>query len=195
MFLTNALNVLEAPPRHPFPHNVKGAERAGAEVTLSTEEERINNLVAESGCSRARSTSYRPPEPAGADTDREQSSLDTIKGLGSATTDEVLMPVGGGILLRASPPKTDKVLLNIGANVVVEKTRDEANKFMEARAKDIEENIIAIASQRNQIAQRLDSDRRTLQSFIDRQDQVCLCLKAQRGVLLSPQGRLRKEAL
>ena len=53
------------------------------------------------------------------------------------------MPVGGGILLRATPPKTDKVLLNIGANVVVEKTKEDATKFMEARASDLEEDIIS----------------------------------------------------
>jgi prefoldin alpha subunit len=100
-----------------------------------------------------------------------RSSLDTIKGLSASTSEEVLVPVGGGILLRASPPKTDKVLLNIGANVVVERTKDVATKFMDARAGDLEENITAIASQRNQIAQRLESDQRALQSLLSRQGQ------------------------
>jgi len=100
-----------------------------------------------------------------------RTSLDTIKELGSAKTDEVLVPVGAGVLLRASPPKADKVLVSIGANVVVEKTREEAEKILEGRAKNLEENIITILSQRNQIAQRLEVDRRTLQAFIDRQEQ------------------------
>ncbi|MGH9918546.1 MAG: prefoldin subunit alpha [Nitrososphaerales archaeon] len=100
-----------------------------------------------------------------------RASLDTIKEIGSAATDEVLVPVGAGVLLRGSPLKADKVLVGIGANVVVEKSREEAEKILEGRAKNIEENIIAILSQRNQIAQRLDADRRTLQAFIDRQEQ------------------------
>jgi len=100
-----------------------------------------------------------------------RASLDTIKEIGSAVTDEVLVPVGAGVMLRGSPPKADKVLVGIGANVVVEKSRDEAVKILEGRAKNIEENIIAILSQRNQIAQRLEADRRTLQAFIDRQEQ------------------------
>src|SRR5271156_4144849 len=100
-----------------------------------------------------------------------RTSLDTIKELGSAKTEEVLVPVGAGVLLRASPPKADKVLVSIGANVVVEKTREEAEKILEGRAKNLEENIITILSQRNQIAQRLEVDRRTLQAFIDRQEQ------------------------
>ena len=99
-----------------------------------------------------------------------RSSLDTIKGIASASTDEVLVPVGAGVLLRGSPPKADKVLVSIGANVVVEKTKEDAEKMLEGRAKVIEENIITLLSQRNQIAQRLESDRRTLQAFIDRQE-------------------------
>ena len=99
-----------------------------------------------------------------------RASLDTVKQIGAAT-DEVLIPVGAGVLLRASPPKADKVLVGIGANVVVEKTKEEAEKILEGRSKELEENIITILSQRNQIAQRLEVDRRTLQAFIDRQEQ------------------------
>ena len=73
-----------------------------------------------------------------------RASLETIKDIGSATTDEVLIPVGAGVLLRASPPKADKVLVGIGANVVVEKTKEEAEKMLEGRAKELEESIIAI---------------------------------------------------
>ena len=73
--------------------------------------------------------------------------------------------------LRATPPKTDRVLLNIGANVVVEKTKEDATKFIEARTTELEEDIGAVASQRGQIAQRLDSDRRALQSLLSKQGQ------------------------
>jgi prefoldin alpha subunit len=140
------------------------------EFALSNEEERVNNLVAE----------VRVLERTFNDLSSRQnllerilietrSSLDTIKGLSSSTTEEVLIPVGGGILLRANPPKTEKVLLNIGANVVVEKKREDASKFLETRADELEQDVVAIASQRNQIAQRLESDRRALQSLLSRQ--------------------------
>ena len=42
--------------------------------------------------------------------------------------------------------------------------------MLEGRAKEIEENIITLLSQRNQIAQRLEADRRALQAFIERQE-------------------------
>jgi len=139
---------------------------------LSKEEEKINNLVTEV---RVLESTYNELSSRQNLLERilieSRTSLDTMKGLSSSTSDEALIPVGGGILLRASPPRTDKVLLNIGANVVVERTRDDATKFMEARAGELEEDIVAVASQRNQIAQRLDSDRRALQSMLSRQGQ------------------------
>ena len=139
---------------------------------MSSEEERMNRLLMES---RMLESTFNELSNRQGMLERmlieSRASIDTIKEIGSAVTDEVLVPVGAGVLLRGSPPKADKVLLGIGANVVVEKTREEAEKILEVRAKNIEENIIAILSQRNQIAQRLEADRRTLQAFIDRQEQ------------------------
>jgi prefoldin alpha subunit len=138
---------------------------------LSSEEDRMNRLLLES---RMLESTFNELSNRQGMLERmlieSRASLDTVKQAGSAT-DEVLIPVGAGILLRASPPKADKVLVGIGANVVVEKTKEEAEKILEARAKELEENIIAILTQRNQIAQRLEADRRTLQAFIDRQEQ------------------------
>ena len=138
---------------------------------MSSEEDRMNRLLLES---RMLESTFNELTNRQGMLERmlieSRASLDTVKQAGSVT-DEVLIPVGAGVLLRASPPKADKVLVGIGANVVVEKTKEEAEKILEARAKELEENIIAILSQRNQIAQRLEADRRTLQAFIDRQEQ------------------------
>ena len=140
---------------------------------MSSEEERMNRLLVES---RMLESTFNELTNRQGMLERmlieSRASLDTIKEIGSTATDEILIPVGAGALLRASPPKGDKVLMSIGANVVVEKSKEEAEKMLEGRAKDLEENIIAILSQRNQIAQRLEADRRTLQAFIDRQEQM-----------------------
>ena len=138
---------------------------------MSTEEDRMNRLLLQS---RMLESTFNELTNRQGMLERmlieSRASLDTVRQAGSAT-DEVLIPVGAGVLLRASPPKADKVLVGIGANVVVEKTKEEAEKILEARGKELEENIIAILTQRNQIAQRLEADRRTLQAFIDRQEQ------------------------
>jgi prefoldin alpha subunit len=140
---------------------------------LSSEEERMNRLLLES---RMLESTFNELTNRQGMLERmlieSRASLDTIKQIGSASTEEVLIPVGAGALLRATPPKADKVLMSIGANVVVEKSKEEAEKLLEGRSKELEENIISILNQRNQIAQRLEADRRTLQAFIDRQEQM-----------------------
>ncbi len=139
---------------------------------MSSEEERMNRLLVES---RMLESTFNELTNRQGMLERmlieSRASLETIKQIGSAATEEVLIPVGAGVLMRGSPPKADKVLVSIGASVVVEKSKEDAEKMLEGRAKDLEENIIAILTQRNQIAQRLEADRRTLQAFIDRQEQ------------------------
>ncbi len=140
---------------------------------MSSEEDRMNKLLLES---RLLESTFNELTNRQGMLERmlieSRASLETIKQIGSAATDEVLIPVGAGVLMRASPPKSDKVLVGVGASVVIEKSKEDAEKMLEGRSKDLEENIIAILSQRNQIAQRLEVDRRALQAFIDRQEQA-----------------------
>lgn len=139
---------------------------------MSSEEERMNRLLVES---RMLESTYNELTNRQGMLERmlieSRASLETIKGVGSTATEEVLVPIGAGVLLRSSPPKADKVLVSVGASVVIEKSKEDAEKMLEARSKDIEENIMTILSQRNQVAQRLEADRRTLQAYIDMQEQ------------------------
>jgi prefoldin alpha subunit len=98
-----------------------------------------------------------------------RAALDALAGLGDNPPKEILMQIGGGAMLRSSPPGTEKVLLGIGANVVIEKSKAEAVAIIEGRARDVEKTIMSIAGQRNEIAQRLESDRQVLNSLVSRQ--------------------------
>ncbi|MDG6956023.1 MAG: prefoldin subunit alpha [Nitrososphaerota archaeon] len=100
-----------------------------------------------------------------------RAALDAIGGLSGQSSGEVLTQVGGGIMLRSSPPETDRVLVSIGANVVVEKARDEAVAILEERGREIEKTLVSLVSQRNEIAQRLNSDRDVLNNFMARNQQ------------------------
>ena len=141
-------------------------------MSSSSEEDRMNRLIIES---RLLESTFNELTNRQGMLERmlieSRASLETIKQLSAASTEEVLVPVGAGILMRASPPNSDKVLVGIGANVVVEKSKEDAEKTLESRAKDLEDSIVSILTQRNQIAQRLEIDRRTLQAYIDRQEQ------------------------
>jgi prefoldin alpha subunit len=100
-----------------------------------------------------------------------RAALDTLNGLGDKPTEEVLMQIGGGAMLRSPPPSTDKVLVSVGANIVIEKPKAEATAILEGRSRDAEKTVISIAGQRNELAQRLNSDRQALNSLVSRQSE------------------------
>ncbi len=100
-----------------------------------------------------------------------RSALDALKGLSESNPDAVLIPVGGGVLLRSATPNFEEVLLNVGSNVVVQRRREEAVAFLEGRAREIERSVVSLLTQRNQIAGRLEADRQALQAIVSRQNQ------------------------
>ena len=94
-----------------------------------------------------------------------RAALDSIKGL-DGKIPEVLTQIGGGAILRSPPPSTDKVLLNVGANIVMEKSKEEAVAMLEERSRDVEKTIVSLAGQRSEIAQRLNADRDLLNNLM-----------------------------
>jgi len=100
-----------------------------------------------------------------------RSALEAISGLGDKPSDEVLLQIGGGAMLRSHPPAAGKVLVTIGSNVVVEKSKEEAVALLEARSKDVEKTIFSLINQRNEIAERLEADRQLLQTLLAQQGQ------------------------
>ena len=137
-----------------------------------TEEETINALVMEI---RVLESTYNELSSRQGLLERalmeNRAALDSLAGLGDKPQQEVLMQIGGGAFLRSPPPSTDKVLLSIGASVVIEKPKAEAVALLEDRSKEVEKTIMSIAGQRNELAQRLDSDRQNLNSFVSRQSE------------------------
>jgi len=95
-----------------------------------------------------------------------RAALEAIKGLGDKRVGEVLTQVGGGAMLRSPPPNVDKVLVSVGADVVLEKSREEALAIIEGRTKDVERSIVSVAGQRDEIRQRLESDQEVLQTLV-----------------------------
>lgn len=100
-----------------------------------------------------------------------RAALDSLNGLGDKPQEEILMQIGGGVMLHSRPPSTGKVLVSVGANVVIEKPKAEAVAMLEERSRDVEKTIMSIAGQRNELAKRLDSDRQALNSLVSSQNE------------------------
>ena len=94
-----------------------------------------------------------------------RAALESIKGL-DENSPEVLTQIGGGAMLRSPPPATGKVMINVGANIVIEKPKEEAVAMLEERSRDVEKTIVSLARERNEIADRLNSDRDLLNNLM-----------------------------
>jgi len=76
----------------------------------------------------------------------------------------VLLQIGGGASVRAKVLEPDKILLNIGAEVVVERSNKDAVEYlkerlieMEASQKKVAETLDRLRSQMNEINKRLET--------------------------------------
>ena len=94
-----------------------------------------------------------------------RAALESIEGL-DGKSPEVLTQIGGGAMLHSPPPSTDTVLINVGANVVIEKPKEEAVAILEERSRDLEKSIVSLVGERNQISDRLNADRDLMNNLV-----------------------------
>ena len=129
-----------------------------------SDEERLNNLVVEV---RVLESTYNELTSRQGILERalieNRAALDAIKSLADSKAGEVLTQIGGGAMLRSPPPDVERVLVGVGANVVLEKPREEALAIIEERQKEVERSIVSIVGQRDEIKQRLEADQELLQ--------------------------------
>ena len=132
-----------------------------------SDEEKLNNLVVEV---RVLESTYNELTSRQGILERalieNRAALDSIKGLADNKAGEVLTQIGGGAMLRSPPPDVDRVLVSVGANVVIEKPREEALAIIEERQKEVERSIVSIVGQRDEIKQRLEADQEVLQRLV-----------------------------
>ena len=62
----------------------------------------------------------------------------TIQSISSDSDVESLMPIGIGVYVKTNVPPIKKLLVNFGAGVAIEKSREDALNYVEARIKEYE---------------------------------------------------------
>ena len=91
-------------------------------------------------------------------------AIETMKNLAGDRDSPVLLPIGGGTMVRAKVSDPEKILVNIGSDVVVQRTNGEAITFlqekiteMEAMEKKVAATIDQLRNQMAEIAQRIET--------------------------------------
>ncbi|MGH9992702.1 MAG: prefoldin subunit alpha [Nitrososphaera sp.] len=80
----------------------------------------------------------------------------TIQNITSDSEVESLMPVGIGVYVKTNVPPIKKLLVSMGAGVAVEKSRDDALNYVEARIKEYEVAARQLEAQRQEIETRME---------------------------------------
>jgi len=69
--------------------------------------------------------------------------------------EELLIPLGGGVMIKASFKGEHKVLVNVGSNVIVEKDLEGAVKYLSDREQALRRELQQRASEYRSILERL----------------------------------------
>ncbi|HXW98395.1 MAG TPA: prefoldin subunit alpha [Methanomicrobiales archaeon] len=91
-------------------------------------------------------------------------AIETLKSIAGDHDSPVLLPLGGGTMVRAKVADPEKILVNIGSDVIVQRTNGETITFlqekiteMEAMEKKVAATIDQLRGQMAEIAQRIES--------------------------------------
>ena len=98
-----------------------------------------------------------------------RAALEAIRSFPSNETSDVLVPIGGGVFIEVSAKPPDKLLVSIGADVMIEKTKDGAVSFLEERIKELENAISNLEGQKAELAKRIESNRAIISSILEKQ--------------------------
>jgi len=90
-------------------------------------------------------------------------AIETLKYLLEAGDSTILMPVGGGVNVRARVEHPDEIYVNIGSEIILQKTNDGAISYlqdriaeMDASGKNLTEVLQKIDAQVKDISKRLE---------------------------------------
>ena len=94
------------------------------------------------------------------------SAVKSIQGIKENSDSESLVPVGMGTFIKAKTIPNEKVVVNVGAGVAIEKDHDSALNFLESKIKELEVALQETNSQRQQIAANIEQGKQQMQQIM-----------------------------
>ena len=94
------------------------------------------------------------------------SAVKSIQGIKENPDSESLVPVGMGTFIKTKTIQNEKVVVNVGAGVAIEKDHDSALNFLESKIKELEVALQETNSQRQQIATNIEQGKQQMQQIM-----------------------------
>ena len=79
---------------------------------------------------------------------------------------QMLVPIGGSSYISVKLADANKVVIGLGAGVSIEKTVPEAKVIVKERMDELQKTQISAQQQLGQISERIDQDRRRMESLL-----------------------------
>jgi prefoldin alpha subunit len=84
------------------------------------------------------------------------SAIQSIKAIKEQPESSTLVPMGMGSFVKAKISSNEKLILNIGSGVAIEKDKDSAINFLESRLKEMEVALKDTSTQKQQVMANLE---------------------------------------
>ena len=93
-------------------------------------------------------------------------SFEALKNLSLDSDTLSLVPLGIGVYVKSAISPINKVLVNVGAGVIIEKNKDDAVNFIEYRIKEFVTAAKQLSTQKQQISYRMMEIQNTVNSYV-----------------------------
>ena len=98
---------------------------------------------------------------------REASSaIVSLKAIDDKTDSETLVPMGLGTFVKTKLIPNQKLILNVGAGVAIEKDQNYAINFLESRLKEMQVALQEIGGQKQQVSASLEQGKQQMNQLL-----------------------------
>jgi len=93
-------------------------------------------------------------------------AIESIKSLSQKSDSETLVPIGMGTFVKTKISSNDKIVLNIGAGISLEKDSTSAINYLEARIKEIEVAIQDTSAKKQDATAQLEQGKNQINQLM-----------------------------
>ena len=94
------------------------------------------------------------------------SAINSLKSIDNKTDDEMLVPMGLGTFVKTKLIPNQKLILNVGAGVAIEKDQNYAINFLESRLKEMQVALQDISGQKQQVSASLEQGKQQINQLM-----------------------------
>ena len=93
-------------------------------------------------------------------------AIDSLKAIDNKTNDETLVPIGLGTFVKTKLIPNQKLILNVGAGIAIEKDRNSTINFLESRLKEMQVALQETSGQKQQVSASLEQGKQQMNQLI-----------------------------